>query len=149
MGTNYYWYPPEAAPCPHCGRADESKCIHIGKSSFGWCFALHVTDEIKSLSAWEELWKIPGSLIKNEYEQAISVGEMESVVKERGRGSWTPETREKLWNNGFTPYQSYEHFMRSNSAIEGPNGLLRPTIDGYHCIDHGPGTWDLIQGEFS
>lgn len=49
MGTNYYAeYQP---PCPTCGRQDPP--LHIGKSSAGWCFSLHVIPEL-GLNDWPE-----------------------------------------------------------------------------------------------
>ena len=42
MGTNYYLHRPRTNECEHCGRADEAPPLHIGKSSSGWCFSLHV-----------------------------------------------------------------------------------------------------------
>jgi len=57
MGTNYYLYP--ASPCKACGRSYEAK--HIGKSSAGWCFLLHVIPEegINDLEDWKKLWYQP------------------------------------------------------------------------------------------
>ena len=40
MGTNYYWQ--ESEPCAACGRGYEQ--VHVGKSSAGWCFSLHVSN---------------------------------------------------------------------------------------------------------
>lgn len=40
MGTNYYLHSQD--PCEHCGRSYPE--LHIGKSSAGWVFALHVGD---------------------------------------------------------------------------------------------------------
>lgn len=42
MGTNYYYY---QDVCPHCGKPD--KKLHIGKSSGGWYFSLHIIPEEK------------------------------------------------------------------------------------------------------
>ena len=30
-----------------------------------------------------------------------------------------------------------------------PKGLRRSKVDGWHCVGHGEGTWDYIQGDFS
>ena len=86
MGTNYYWH--EKPPCECCGRPFES--VHIGKSSGGWCFALHVypKDNIKTLGDWIELWKTPGSTIWNEYNEKITVDELMKIITER---SWRGE----------------------------------------------------------
>lgn len=40
MGTNYYIRTTEGADyCEHCGRGEQYKEIHIGKSSMGWQFS--------------------------------------------------------------------------------------------------------------
>lgn len=133
MGTNYYWY--EWPPCPTCEREYEPR--HIGKSSFGWCFSLHVypEDDITDLSRWTVLWTKRGTHIRDEYGKSVTKGEMLAIVTEReGRheaADWTPAE------------------YASNSAESGPNGLARHQVDGTHCIGHGAGTWDLIVGEFS
>ena len=129
MGTNYYL---TQSVCPHCGRGDEPR--HIGKSSAGWCFALHVYpgEGINDLDDWERLWATPGSIIKDEYGKMISISEMKQWITER---SWKG---------------SKEHFdYAANYAIEGPNNLARRKIDRWYCIGHGAGTWDLCVGDFS
>lgn len=127
MGTNYYLH---RDVCPTCQRPSE--VVHIGKSSAGWCFSLHVDDEIKSLDDWKAAW-ING-VIKNEYGDTITSEEMLSTITER---EWTrgPEKHGPEW-------------LRSNHAVDGPKGLARHAI-GPHCVGHGEGTWDLIPGEFS
>lgn len=137
MGTNFYWY--ERPPCPHCGR--DFKAIHIGKSSAGWCFSLHVDAElgINSLDDWRAKFAVPGSWIKNEYDETVSVDEMLRCITERG-----PRDTEKMPYG----YSSWEMFYEANGTMPGPNGMLRHRIDR-HCVGHGEGTWDLIPGEFS
>lgn len=77
MGTNYYLH---RNTCEHCGRSDER--IHIGKSSAGWCFSLHVIPgEIESLEDWEEAW--PSGIIKDEYDEIVSPEEMKKTITER------------------------------------------------------------------
>jgi hypothetical protein len=130
MGTNYYWI---ADACPHCHRGSR---IHIGKSSAGWCFGLHVGagDEDSAptdLDGWRERWNRPGSAIVDEYGEVVTPEEMERRVTDR----W--------W------HRRGDFDYASNSAVMGPNGLARHRIDGRFCIGHGEGTWDLLVGEFS
>jgi len=133
MGTNYYFYEKQACKC--CGRDFER--IHIGKSSAGWCFSLHVYPEngIKDLDDWETKWTIMGSRIRNEYGQEITPQEMEKIIQDRG---WPKK-------NEIPTVQ----WLNENRAVPGPKGLARHRIDGQHCTGHGEGTWDLIIGEFS
>lgn len=130
MGTNYYWY--EKPPCCECGR--EFDRLHIGKSSAGWCFSLHVMPEreINELTDWRKLWEIPGSVIRDEYEEVVSVEDMLKVITER---SWQSKD----------PYPYPQHYLKANYAVSGPNGLLRHTYDA----KPGKGTYDLVRGEFS
>lgn len=132
MGTNYYWY--QEPPCQFCGRAFPAR--HIGKSSGGWCFALHVepAEGIRDLPDWRELWMTPGSEIRNEYGEIMSAQDMERCVTKRSSPS--------------DPHWSEEEYRR-NHAEQGPHNLVRSLVDGLHCVAHGEGTWDCVTGEFS
>lgn len=113
MGTNFYFY-----------RADLPR-LHIGKSSAGWTFALHVEGEIQSLEDWKRfLVKEPGE-IRDEYGNVWTLGDLLREITER---SW-PGVREPI-------------------GEPGPNGLVRCRVGKGLCVGHGPGTWDLIEGEF-
>lgn len=127
MGTNYYL---ETPACPHCGRGDRP--LHIGKSSGGWCFGLHVIPEqgLSSLEDWRARWGAEGTTIRDEYGQEVTAAEMERVITQR---SW--------------PHVPGGDTLRS--IVRGPNNLMRAPVDGVLCIGHGPGTWDLIAGDFS
>ena len=57
MGTNYYLRIEHGKPCPTCERGIDTEEIHIGKSSAGWAFTFHATDEIKSAKVWKETTK--------------------------------------------------------------------------------------------
>lgn len=132
MGTNYYLH---YDVCPHCNRP--SKVEHIGKSSCGWCFSLHVIkdegdEDILSLDDWRKEWNKPGNIIFDEYNRMISPAEMEKIITIR-------KARDEI----------DEKFMEENQAVPGPNNMARSMIDGLHCIGHGEGTWDLIRGNFS
>ena len=114
--------------------------VHIGKSSFGWCFSLHVDphgkewiplgkdpperDEvlkIRTLHDWKMLWMEPNSTIVDEYGDAMTIDGMLSVITDRGPGRYCDVNAEPA----------------------------RHDIDHKHCIGHGSGSWDLIVGIFS
>lgn len=121
MGTNYYLY---SEPCPACGKDDEERW-YIGKSSYGWCFALEEMD----LEEWKEVWT--KGVIRDEYGKEISPECMLEIVTVRGVGGHLSVSAQ---------------FLKENCAEAGPNGLLRRQVDGVHCIAHGQGTWDITRG---
>ena len=127
MGTNYYLH---QDACPNCGRSDDR--LHIGKSSSGWCFSLHVdpSEGINSLANWQARWSKPGSIIVDECKQRVTPEQMISIIRERS-GRVTAENMD----------------LKANDAELGPNGLARHRL-GRHCVGHGDGTYDLIPGEF-
>jgi hypothetical protein len=133
MGTNYYLHAPK---CFHCGKEEEPP-IHLGKSSWGWCFSLHVSPE-DGIYCWEDIQQlIEDKLceewrIENEYGDQIGLVDFVKVVTER---------------SGAHPWDRYE--LLENHAVQGPNNLARYAIDNWHCIGHGEGTYDYIIGEFS
>jgi hypothetical protein len=147
MGTNYYLHP--RADCECCGRPFEP--LHIGKSSRGWCFSLHVVPEegINSLDDWRKHWNQPGAVIRDEYGDTVPIEKMESSITKRGRSG--PDASWDRFGSGspFSRYVNEEHFHFHNNSERGPNFLLRHKVDGRHCIGHGPGTYDYIVGEFS
>lgn len=128
MGTNYYL---ETKICECCGRRETK---HIGKSSAGWCFALHVDEEVKDLTDWLQLFSKRGNIIKDDCDDVIELQDMLSVIVDR------------VWHDQSS---RDEAFLQENNAKLGPNNLLRRKIDGIHCIGHGEGTWDLVLGDFS
>lgn len=128
MGTNYNLI----KTCSHC-KHQESR--HIGKSSSGWVFALHVyPDEgIQDLADWALLWSGPNVEIRDEYNQVVSPEEMLQGIIERGSDE--------------PPRPGFDY--SSNYAEPGPNNLVRSKVDGSRCVGHGSGTWDLFVGDFS
>lgn len=135
MGTNFYAVKATKPPCECCGRAYEIERRHIGKSSAGWCFSLHVIPEdgINTLNDWRREWSAEGVTIEDEYGAA-----------------WTPaDMLERIANRCWPAAKPHSpQFYEQNGAQPGPDGLLRHRI-GSHCIGHGEGTWDYIVGEFS
>ena len=75
MGTNYYSvrrsFEYESADL-FWDRHFNEDCIHIGKSSMGWCFSLHVIPDrgINSLGAWVPILTDPERAIIDEYVRA-------------------------------------------------------------------------------
>ena len=139
MGTNYYWRA-ENAKCPHCGHTNPDKVRHIGKSSAGWCFSLHVDENIKSLDDWCSIFET--GHIEDEYGERLTATDMLQVITDRSFQTPFKQRGES------SPYRNADEFHPRNNSERGPNHLLRHKI-GPHCIGHGPGTWDLITNDFS
>jgi hypothetical protein len=76
MGTNYYEI---IDCCDKCGRGSED--IHIGKSSAGWTFSLHIIPSV-GLNSWKD-WKrrLKSSVIKDEYGNVITLKELDALIK--------------------------------------------------------------------
>jgi hypothetical protein len=140
VGTNYYLSIQPA--CPACGRSFER--LHIGKSSAGWCFSLHVIPEqhINTLEDWIALWSKPEAFICDEYDTEISGAEMEAIITERRS---LTNLNERIWPSF---YRDEQDFHTCNDSERGPNNLIRARISAT-CIGHGDGTYDCIVGDFS
>lgn len=142
MGTNYYSvkryvdFESEESFWDLRGTED---CIHIGKSSAGWCFSLHIVPElgINTLKDWIGMFIEPDRIIIDEYRETVSFLDMIRIITNRSRpqsNSWDATMLER------------------NHAEPGPHGLVRHRIEFFEyggCVGHGEGTWDLIKGEFS
>lgn len=116
MGTNYYAQRPGRDP------------LHIGKSTYGWHFALHSIpkEDLTSLAAWKCV--LPMLKITDEYDCVIPYAEMVAIICER---RWKED-----------PISPLKRTL--NDARQGLNGLLA-------CKSSAPtgGTWDMVEGEFS
>lgn len=132
MSTNYYVVD---------FRANEK--THIGKSSFGWCFALRQYAHIglMDLHDWIKFFESKNfSLwcsIFNEYGDPVDIQTFLTIVTER-KGISSPISEDKL---------------KSQGAERGPKNLLRCKLKSssfeHGCIKHGEGTWDIFDTEFS
>jgi hypothetical protein len=152
MGMNYYLRPSRnplhwgGNPFPFQPGEDH---LHIGKSSMGWCFALHVLPDrgINSLESWKPWLK--RHRIQDEYERRVSYRHMMAIITDRSHRDFNDDLHALInppWDNRrhHTPEQ-----LAANHAQEGPRGLLRRLVDGTHCVGNGQGTWDLMTGDFS
>jgi hypothetical protein len=136
MSTNYYLHAPA---CTHCGKEEEPP-LHLGKSSIGWCFGLHVYPE-DDINNWQQLWSRIDYLtkdhdheIRDEYGDFVDNGKFFSIVWDR---SGKPD---KLFD---------KQWLKDNHAQIGPYGLARHALLAGHCIGHGEGPFDYIIGDFS
>ena len=135
MSTNYFLHAPA---CPHCGTENEAP-RHLGKSSMGWCFALHVYPE-EDLHNWQDVWNHidwlvneADYIIKDEYGRVVDPATFFGIVWDRGNCPW--KILSKQW-------------LKGNHVIPGPFGLARHRLDD-RCIGHGDGPFDYIIGDFS
>lgn len=137
MGTNYYYI-------RHPVFGLDKKDLHIGKSSLGWCFSLHVIPEegLTSLDAWKNLFYRGFGHIESEYGERISADEMLEVILVRQRRIPLQESWKSMG------YKSLEDMLEKNHAEVGPNGLLSHKVDGIHCVGKGNGTYNHIAGHF-
>lgn len=136
MGTNYYFQQHhfEDTPNPH-------PKLHIGKSSGGWCFQLHIIPEL-GLGDWVDwhdyIRRSYDHHIADEHGEYVSIAELWYIVTQR-RVKSRPQLSPALESD----------FLIGSHAEWGPNNLLRSRIGAGGCIGHGSGTWDLIAGAFS
>jgi hypothetical protein len=159
MGTNYYLATLNEeydAKCP-IKRKTEARynMTHLGKSSGGWTFALHVYPErsIYTLDCWvremQEYDSKDSLLIFDEYYQTHTLQEFLNVVRDRHSDETWDEMEKRIKESKFyNDYTNLDSFLARNHAVRGPNFLLRRKLDDYHCISYGEGTWDHVIGEF-
>ena len=148
MGTNYYLHQQTSLPEP-----DHEIVLHIGKSSFGWCFSLHVMPErgINDLQDWIALieQRTDRAVIKNEYGDRLNVHELINIIADRSHPVPIAETYENSKKAGWYPdTASFKDYLDLHHADLHPNNLLRRSIEGT-VIGHGSGTWDCVLGDFS
>jgi hypothetical protein len=162
MGINFYlatprrmeahnWYIPHCTEYPQWANGPPGdygtwpgSVLHIGKSSGGWCFGLHVFPDfgISSLDDWKAKWS--EGLIIDECERVISPKSMTRIIEDRHGIQHNDTWFRDIQRFG---YNSEADFHRRNHSQPGPHDLVRHKL-GKHCIGHGEGTWDLIVGEF-
>ena len=147
MGTNYYLRKKNYKD----NRFDRSDIgLHIGKSSDGWSFSLHVVPGVaENLEDWKVLWSCRPFVIVDEYGTQVSKEEMLSIVTERGKLSpehkysglkrRLPEIPEDEWDQ---KTHLRRHIPEFNYAVK-CNEFRRE----YNKINWGEG-YDLLVGEW-
>lgn len=146
MGMNYYLVTKQRPEIPRKIFFKLSEGIHIGKSSFGWCFCLHVYPEHR-LNNFEDWRKLACSSKSNIYnEDGVLIKDKYNFLYNTISNRYWAGPKRHPTDYG---YISYEDYLNKNNAEDGPRNLLRSRIDNIHCIGHGEGTYDYIVGEFS
>lgn len=143
MGTNYYV---STAPCEHCGVSKYDN-LHIGKSSAGWAFMLHVYPAlgISSFRDWMKILSADKTIIRDEYDNYVSFSEMVQCIV--SRINLFPMTDAKARLEGYMDLQTF--LDRNGAELDEEYGLLRARVDGTHCIKRGSGPYDYFVGDFS
>ena len=157
MGTNYYLLNP-----PPKYQLEGARDLHIGKSSMGWAFSLHV-DPVIGLDGWEEWEEVlerKKSKIVDEYERPVAFMELRDYILNRPA---QPKLTDKafqpprgdnasklmMWSIVWGSYKNADDFLRKNHAWQDHNGLLRHEVDGRHCIWNSVAyTFDAVTGVF-
>lgn len=140
MGTNYYLHKGEQ-PCQCCGLSSDRDPLHIGKSSYGWCFALRIipSDEIYDLGDWVKLFKSSPHTIFDEYGEIISLEDFLDVVLKRGDGDYClPNSEVSRCSDTYPKHPKHPT-------------LNRHQIDNRMCIGYpqDDSTYDICRGYFS
>ena len=122
MSVNFYLESNEPVhQCHECGtKSVIHEIFHIGKSSSGWMFALHVEPDRESWPV--DWWSWKSFIIAREKTHRIA----------------------NEYNEIFT-VQEFEQIVINRLGID----LARHTVDAQFCVGWGDGTYDLIVGEFS
>lgn len=98
MGTNFYQV---KDCCDKCGRGSEY--IHIGKSSAGWPFHVHIipSQGINSWADWKNLLKKTGDAIEDEYGEKITLEELNRRVLLKRKVKNEPHVIEAYGNSPY------------------------------------------------
>ena len=96
MGTNFYVVFNE---CSHCGRYDNE--LHIGKSSFGWCFHFQGYKHL-GLVSWQD-WKeyLKDKVIKDEYGDTMDYSYFVNLIETYKSPNYVHENGHKNLQHNF------------------------------------------------
>jgi hypothetical protein len=92
MGTNYFIH---EESCSHCGH--QPALVHIGKSSHGWKFLFHATDECVTKQDWEH--HLVGKQIVDEYNRFVTYAEFFEMVETKQPGIDHKTASFKQWGS--------------------------------------------------
>ena len=135
MGMNFYTIQQTNLSSFLSGDSSANDTYHIGKSSYGWVFSLHVDHDrgIYDLDDMLPMLTDSKRIIVDEDGKEISLVKLMLTIMGR--------SMDKL------PTELPSYYSRN--AILGEKNLLRSELGHNHCVKHGAGTWDCIIGDFS
>ena len=109
MSTNYYLHAPA---CPHC-KIPLEEPLHLGKSSQGWCFSLHLYPE-DELSDWADIWErlehsvvSAGYEIKTEYGESVNLSLFFATVWDRSNNCKRHDIDDRCIGHGLGPFDYF------------------------------------------
>lgn len=170
MGTNYYAVMNKSkfteteildmqSEEEHIELEDGEFLVHLGKSSFGWRFSLHIYPA-SGIMNWFDLQNIihQGIVIYDEYGEEVPYDVFCGIVMDRNRDMEFPM---KILANRNTPDKfeileggilggyvivndDYEYFDATGYSLDKKGNIITP-IDGRHCIGNGRNTEDFCQ----
>jgi len=131
MTTNYY-----------AVNTETGEELHIGKKSYGWCFALHVIPEqnLNNLDDWIDILNGTYYEIINEYGDLLSLSQLLNIIVNEP---------DDLCESQFVLHGSEEKFHETHYSMRYNSKLVRARIDNNFCIGHGAGPYDYVIGNFS
>lgn len=113
---------------------------HIGKSSFGWTFSLHIKPPfINGIKEIERFLSLQSVHVEDQNKNILTKDEMLSIIYNRiGEDKW--------WN------EITQEWLDQRDAIKDPRNLVRFKVGDIDvhvkCIGYEDGPWDLIVGDF-
>lgn len=142
MGTNFYLRPKNEIS------ADND--IHIGKSSYGWRFALHYIPKLaESIEQWQQLYNNPNYKIIDEYDSELSPDDLDNIILCRGKQF--PDAKDGTFP--YTPIYTLAAAKnierQENCQVDYSTFLIKHTIPSTLSANPDGITFDLISGDFS
>ena len=126
-----------------------TKPLHIGKSSWGWAFALHYIPGIcENLEQWKDYINNSENVIYNEYQHRISADELLNTITKRGFKN-DKDDEFKTVRKYISREEIYLFEKDNHSKYDYESGLWRHTDRQYAVANPEGETYDLIEGDFS
>lgn len=130
MGTNYYVH--KEPDLLDKLQGAQPTILHLGKSSGGWCFAMHVQPELglRDFVSWMRYLRKGKVTIYDEYDCVVSFDEMVHIISKRS-------------------FPRNQKIAEIEPECYHPGGCRRHGEDSYGRVKQGVGTYDYFNMDFS